>query len=81
MATRKYSYRRKKPRRSRKRRTRRSRKRRTRRSRKKSRRSRKKSRRSRKRKKRSGGKCPRPCWSGYRRVAGMGCGKGSCKKI
>ena len=74
MATRKYSYRRKKPRRSRKRRTRRSRKRRT-------RRSRKKSRRSRKRKKRSGGKCPRPCWSGYRRVAGMGCGKGSCKKI
>ena len=26
------------------------------------------------------GKCPKSCWKGYRRVPGMGCGKGSCVK-
>ena len=26
-------------------------------------------------------KCNQPCWPGYRRVPGMGCGKGSCAKI
>ena len=25
-------------------------------------------------------RCPKKCWSGYRRVRGKGCGKGSCVK-
>ena len=44
--------------------------------------SRRKSRRNSRRKSRSirRQKCPKPCWPGYKRVKGKGCGKGSCKK-
>jgi len=47
----------------------------------KSRKSPKKSRNSRKSRKSKKTKCSLKCWSGYKRVPGKGCGKGSCKKI
>ncbi len=65
MATRKYSYRRKRTGRKPKRRSRK--------------RTGRKPKRRRSRKRRSG-RCPKKCWKGYKRVPGKGCGKGSCTK-
>ena len=77
MATRKYAY----TRRIKKYRKRTGRKKRKSKSRKR-RKSKSKSRKRRKSKSRKrSGKCPKRCWTGYKRVPGKGCGKGSCTKI